>query len=233
MQNKRNNLFKFFRDRNLKFYNSKIKTPAFLDLEEYFPEYKVLEENYLEIKKEVIGVIDSGKVLPKFHEIDDGQEYISDNDGLSWNLLNLRLYNIWHKKNTALCPKTTSLLKGMKRVKSAYFSILDPGKHIPPHKGPYKGVIRYQLAISVPKQGECKIVVGGAPYCWEEGKSVLFDDTYTHEVVNNTAEHRIALLLDVKRKMPGFFMRQYDAFVFRLIQSLVILNNTFSKSKIK
>lgn len=233
MRNNRNGLFKFFRDSNLNFYNSKIKTPAYLDLEEYFPEYKILEENWVEIKKEVQSVIESGKTLPKFHEIDDGQEYISSNDGLSWNLLNLLLYSMWHKKNIELCPRTTSLLKKIKSVKSAYFSILAPGKHIPPHKGPYKGIMRYQLAISVPKKGECKIFVDGIPYYWKEGKSVLFDDTYTHEVVNNTEEYRIALLLDVKRKIPGFFMNQYDAFVFRLIQSLVILNNTFSKSQIK
>ena len=142
MQNNRNRFFRFFRDSNLKFYNSKIKTPAYLDLEEYFPEYKILEENGREIKKEIQGIVDSTRSLPRFHEIDDGQEYISDNDGLSWNILNLLLYNIWHKKNVELCPKTTSLLKDIKSIKSAYFSILDPGKHIPPHKGPYKGIIR-------------------------------------------------------------------------------------------
>ena len=232
MQNNRHGIFKLFRDANLKLYNYIIKTPAYLDLEEYFPEYKIIEENWLEIKKEIESVIDSGKTLPKFHEIDDGQEYISDNDGLSWHLLNLLLYTMWHKKNAELCPKTTSLLKNIKSVKSAYFSILEPGKHIPPHKGPYKGILRYQLAISVPKKGECKILVDGKPYCWKEGESVLFDDTYTHEVVNNTSEPRIALLLDVKRNIPGFFIRQYDSFVFRLIQLLVILNNTFSKSKV-
>ena len=233
MQNNRSRLFKFIRDHNLKFYNSKIKTPAYLDLEEYFPEYKILEKNWTEIKQEIEGVIESGKTIPKFHEVDNWQEYISDNDGLSWNLLNLLLYDMWHKKNTKLCPKTTSILKKIKVVKSAYFSILSPGKHIPPHKGPYKGIIRYQLAISVPKKGECKIFVDGTPHYWIEGKSVLFDDTYTHEVVNNTDEHRIALLLDVKRSIPGFFMRQYDHFIFGIIQFLVILNNTFSKSKIK
>ncbi len=232
MQKNRNVIFKLFRNANLKLYNSRIKTPAYLDLEEYFPEYKILEENWLDIKKEIERVIDSGKTLPKFHEIDDGQEYISDNDGLSWHLLNLLLYTMWHKKNAELCPKTTSLLKKIKSVKSAYFSILEPGKHIPPHKGPYKGIIRYQLAISVPKKGECKILVDGKPYLWKEGESVLFDDTYTHEVVNNTSEYRVALLLDVKRTIPGFFLRQYDSFVFRLIQVLVILNNTFSKSKV-
>ena len=232
MQNNRNSLFKFFRDSNLEFYNSKIKTPAYLNLEEYFPEYRVLEENWEEIKREIEGVVNSGKKLPKFHEVDDGQEYISDNDGLSWSLLNLLLYGMWHKKNAEMCPKTTSLIKKMKGVKSAYFSVLSPGKYIPPHKGPYKGIIRYQLAISVPKKGECKIIVDDKDHFWIEGKSVLFDDTYTHEVVNNTEEHRIALLLDIKRKIPGFFMRQYDRFVFLLIQSLVVLNKTFSKSKI-
>ena len=120
----------------------------------------------------------------------------------------------------------------MGSVKSAYFSILAPGKHIPPHKGPYKGIIRYQLALSVPKNGECKIIVDDKDCFWEEGKSVLFDDTYTHEVINNTGEVRIALLLDVKREVSGF-LKYYDLFVFKLIKSLVILNNTFSKSKIK
>lgn len=232
MQNNRGWLFKFFRDNNLKYYNSKIKTPAYLDLEKFFPDYKILEDCWEEIKHEVEEVMESGKKLPKFHEVDDGQEYISDNDGLSWSLLNLLLYEMWHKNNSDLCPKTTSILKGLNGVKSAYFSILAPGKHIPAHKGPYKGILRYQLALSVPKNGECKIIVDNKDFFWEEGKSVLFDDTYTHEVINNTKEVRIALLLDVKREIPGF-LKYYDMFVFKLIKSLVILNNTFSKSKLK
>ena len=44
MQNNRGWLFKFFRDNNLRYYNSKIKTPAYLDLNTFFPEYKILEE---------------------------------------------------------------------------------------------------------------------------------------------------------------------------------------------
>jgi len=231
-QNNRGWLFKFFRDNNLKYYNSKIKTPAYLDLDKCFPDYLILEENWKEIKQEIERVINSGKTLPKFHEVDDGQEYISDEDGLSWSLLNLLLYDMWIQKNADLCPKTTSVLKRLRGVKSANFSVLAPGKHIPPHKGPYKGVIRYQLALSVPKSGECKIIVDDKDYFWIEGKSVLFDDTYTHEVINNTNEVRIALLLDIKRKIPGF-LKYYDFFIFKLVQILVILNSTFSKSKLK
>ena len=76
------------------------------------------------------------------------------------------------------------------------------------------------------------IIVDDKDCFWEEGKSVLFDDTYTHEVINNTNEVRIALLLDVKREISGF-LKYYDMFVFKLIKSLVVLNNTFSKSKLK
>ena len=54
MQNNRGWLFKFFRDNNLKYYNSKIKTPAYLDLDKYFPDYLILEENWKEIKSKFI-----------------------------------------------------------------------------------------------------------------------------------------------------------------------------------
>ena len=80
---------------------------------------------------------------------------------------------------------------------------------------------------------QCKIIVDDKEYFWKEGVGVLFDDTFTHEVQNNTDEIRVALLLDVKRKIPGFFMRTYDFFIFKLIQFLVILNNTFGKSEMK
>jgi len=231
MQKNRGWLFKAFRDKNLKYYNSKINSPAYLDLNEHFPDHEILKQNWKEIKKEIEGVIRSGKKLPKFHEVDNGQDYISNNDDSSWSLLNLLLYDMWHKKNIKMCPKTSSLLRSVRGVKSAYFSVLSPGKHIPPHKGPYKGIIRYQLALSVPKSGECKLIVDNKEYFWKEGEGVLFDDTYVHEVQNKTKEVRIALLLDIKRKINGP-LKYYDFFVFRLIQFLVVLNNTFSKSKI-
>ena len=45
MQNNRNGLFKLFRDYNLRLYNSKIKTPIYLDLDKFFREHLLLEEN--------------------------------------------------------------------------------------------------------------------------------------------------------------------------------------------
>jgi hypothetical protein len=41
---------------------------------------------------------------------------------------------------------------------------LQPGKHLPPHRGPYKGLLRVHLAIDVPVDAEaCWIEIDGTP----------------------------------------------------------------------
>jgi len=232
MQTNRNIFFKKIRDWNLLLYKKHVDNSAYVDPETVLKEYKLLEDNWKEIREEIYNVIDNSSSLPKFHEVDDGQEYISNNDGISWSLLNIKLYDMWHLKNMRKCPKTVKLLRNIQSVKSIYFSILGPGKHIPPHHGPYMGILRYQLALSVPKKGNCELIVDGKKYIWKEGESVMFDDTFTHEVRNETNEKRIALLLDVKRTdFKGFFY-YYDQFIFRIIQILIIINNTFKKSNV-
>ena len=130
------------------------------------------------------------------------------------------------------CPKTVALLSNMGSVKSIYFSVLDQGKHIPPHNGPYKGILRYQLALSVPKTGNCELFVDNKSYHWKEGESVMFDDTFVHEVKNETNEKRIALLLDIKRdELKGLFY-YYDKLIFKIIQMALLLNKTFKKSQV-
>jgi|TARA_B100000780_G_scaffold248927_1_gene194457 beta-hydroxylase len=233
MQSNRNILFIKFRDWNLAMYNKFLSNSPYLDLDTYFPEHKILENNWEIIKDEIESVINKSKDLPKFHEVDDGQEYISDNDGIAWSMYNIKTYGFWHKSNLIQCPKTVALLKSMKSVTSVYFSILDAGKHIPAHNGPYKGILRYQLALSVPKKGVCQIFVDNKSYSWTEGKGVLFDDTYVHEVQNKTNEKRIAMLLDIRRKDFPFFLRIYDFVFYKIIQLLVILNGTMKKSTVK
>ena len=38
---------------------------------------------------------------------------------------------------------------------------------------------------------------------WEEGKSMIFDDTFNHEVWNDTDETRVVLFVDVLRPLPS------------------------------
>ena len=87
---------------------------------------------------------------------------------------------------------------------TAMFSILAPGKHIPPHDGPYKGVLRYHLGLLVPEPADqVGIRVGGEIAHWHEGESLVFDDTYTHEAWNDTDGTRVVLFVDVIRELRG------------------------------
>ena len=231
-QSNRNIFLIKLRDWNLKIYNKFLSNPPFLDADEVFPEHKILEENWTMIRDEINSILEKTTSLPKFHDVDDGQEFISNNDGIAWNMFLIKTYGFWNKDNIKFCPNIVKLFKSYKNVSGICISFLSPGKHIPPHNGPYKGILRYQLAISVPKEGNCQLFVDNKPYTWTEGKGVMFDDTYVHEVRNETDETRIAVLLDLRRKNMPLFLRVYDFIFFKIIQLLVILNRTMKKSTV-
>ena len=91
---------------------------------------------------------------------------------------------------------------------SATFSYLAPGKHIPEHRGPFRAILRFHLMLSMPNDATgvpaCVMNIDGVPYRLGDGESLLWDDTYPHEVWNRSDRVRIALLLDVWRKdMPA------------------------------
>src|ERR1039458_2693627 len=89
-------------------------------------------------------------------------------------------------------------------MKTAMFSILSPRKHILDHRGPYKGVLRYHLGLIVPQDKEaCRIRVGDDIRHWEEGKTMIFDDTFNHEGWNDPDETRVVLFVDVLRPLPS------------------------------
>lgn len=80
------------------------------------------------------------------------------------------------------------------------FSRLAPRTHIRAHCGPTNLRWTAHLGLVVPKlSGEggsrCQIRVGESWYGWEIGKILLFDDSFEHEVRNDTDEDRVVLLL--------------------------------------
>ena len=82
--------------------------------------------------------------------------------------------------------------------------VLDPGAgyHIPAHRGVSKGIVRAHLGLIIPKDAEkCRIRVGDQIKVWHPGEIFVFDDTYEHEVWNETPEERVILLFDFDRPM--------------------------------
>jgi beta-hydroxylase len=79
--------------------------------------------------------------------------------------------------------------------------MLGPGRRLPEHRGPNKGVLRYHLGLKVPAPDSCGIRVGGQTRHWREGEGLLFDDTLPHEAWNDGDQPRVVLLVDVIRPL--------------------------------
>jgi hypothetical protein len=76
------------------------------------------------------------------------------------------------------------------------FSRLAPGSHIQAHCGPTNFRWTAHLGLVVPKSSEnCQIRVGNQWYSWETGKIFLFDDSFEHQVRNDTEQERVVLLM--------------------------------------
>lgn len=165
---------------------------------EHFPWANLLEDATEEIEREYQSLLDHNEPIPAFQEISPEQGTITRDR--NWRTFLLFAYGAKSVRNTQLCPKTTQVLSAIPGLKTAFFSVLGPGKVIPPHRGPYKGLLRAHLGIRIPK-GDCGIKVGGEVRSWQRGKLLFFDDTYQHEAWNLSQEERVVLFIDVLRPL--------------------------------
>lgn len=165
-----------------------------------FPWSYELEANWQVIRQELDQVLPYATALPNFQDISPRQGNIADDD--RWKTFFFCAFGYKSQKNCDRCPETAKLLEKIPDLKVAFFSILAPGKHIPRHSGKHKGIIRYHLALKVPDPHEnCRIQVADQIAYWEEGKSLIFDDTFPHEVWNDTNDYRVVLFLDIARPL--------------------------------
>jgi beta-hydroxylase len=150
----------------------------------------------------------------------------------SWTAFILKWYHTECEPGAAdKCPTTCALLDNDRTVLSAMFSVMGPRTHIKRHAGPFRGCVRAHLGLSVPRQSdECYIQVDGRRYSWSAGELQLFDDTYVHEVHNNTDEPRIVLFMDVLRPLSSRAARSVNE---RLVRSRLprILTKINSKNE--
>jgi beta-hydroxylase len=174
-----------------------------------------LEVNWRAIRNELEQVLKYRDQLPSFHEISPDQSRITHDD--KWKTFFLYGFGYKIDKNCQRCPETTKLIEKVPGMKTALFSILSPHKHIPEHRGVYKGLLRYHLGLIVPEpRARCRIRLGNDVVHWEEGKSILFDDTYLHEVWNDTDALRAVLFMDVVRPFR-FPVSLLNAFIIFLV----------------
>jgi aspartyl/asparaginyl beta-hydroxylase (cupin superfamily) len=168
---------------------------------ERFPWVEHVEGNWDVILDELQAVLADREALPNFQDISKDQIEITDDD--NWKTFFLYGYGFEAKLGVEMCPRTAALMREIPGMTTAMISILSPCKHILAHRGPYKGVLRYHLGLIVPQDAQaCRIRVGENIRHWEAGGSMVFDDTFNHEVWNDTDETRVVLFVDVMRPLP-------------------------------
>jgi beta-hydroxylase len=179
--------------------HSLVPTTPFLPLTT-FPWVSRAEEMAPSVRAELDNVLSHGDSLPNFQDISIDQASLTNDD--RWRTFFFKGYGFRSDANCRRCPATAALVDSIPGMVTAFFSILYPGKHLPPHRGPWRGVLRYHLALKVPEPASASgIKVGGEEAHWEEGKSLLFDDGYLHEAWNGTDEPRAVLFCDVLRPL--------------------------------
>jgi beta-hydroxylase len=159
-----------------------------------------LESNWQEIRSELDQVIQNPEEIPAFHQLSEDQTRISKGD--NWKVFTFYVFGKRVEENCAICPETAKALRKISNLQNAFFSILAPHYHIPAHKGPTRAIIRVHLGLIIPEQRDkCWIRVHDKFANWEEGKCIIFDDSYEHEVHNETDQLRVVLFLDFDRPM--------------------------------
>ena len=183
-------------------YDRRITTGPVLDQAVFFADAARFRAAWQTLRDEAAMV--SLPNVPRFHEIMAAQTDLSTHDGRDWRVLILRAYGVNWKANLAACPHLAEVVAACPDVLSASLSFLAPGKHIPPHRGPFRGVLRYQLTLVSPTddagQPAAVLTVDSVEHRIGAGQDLLWDDTFTHEVTNRSDQVRIALLLDVRRR---------------------------------
>lgn len=170
---------------------------TFFESEEY-PWVADVESEWMAIRKELEKLMLHREEIPNFQDYSEGQRALTQDD--QWKTFFFFAFGNKEKENCERCPETVRILEKIPGMNTAMFSILGPGKHIPPHRGPYKGVLRYHLGLIIPKpEGSCRIRVGSDIRAWKEGKSLIFDDSHEHEVWNDSDSYRVVLFVNFVR----------------------------------
>ncbi|XP_062920252.1 aspartyl/asparaginyl beta-hydroxylase isoform X6 [Mobula hypostoma] len=155
---------------------------------------KTLERNWKLIREEGLTVMDKqrGLFLPEDENLREKGD---------WGQ-----FTIWQQgrrieNSCKQVPKTCALLErfpettGCKRGQIKY-SVMQPGTHVWPHTGPTNCRLRMHLGLVIPKEG-CRIRCANDTREWKEGKVLIFDDSFEHEVWQDAASYRLIFIVDV------------------------------------
>ncbi len=170
-----------------------------------FPWMQEMERHTDAIREELVAVLAADVGFRPFIQVPTehpGAAYWQQlNDSPSWNAFFFYRDGERNADNHARCPATSAALDAAPLIRVAehspetFYSVLTPGAYIPPHTGVVNIRLVTHLPLIVPQ--DCGIRVGSETRGWEEGKCVVFDDTFEHEAWNRSGQTRVVLICDI------------------------------------
>jgi len=158
----------------------------------YKNEFRTIEQNWEKIRDEGLNILNN-----------DG--YFTDESE------SLRETGIWKqfelfargKRNNENCKRTPFTCKLIETFPAARFckrgqvkfSVIHPNTHVWPHCGPTNCRLRAHLGLKV--DHKTAIRVATETRTWIEGKFLILDDSFEHEVWHNGTTYRLILIVDV------------------------------------
>lgn len=191
-----------------------------------FPELLKIKENWKVISEEAQQLYDQG-YFDQTNKPDSTAYYdigFRTFYKYGWSKFYLKWYGYTHDSAKALCPKTIEILKDVKSVNGAMFSLLPVGSKLTRHLDPVACSLRYHLGLVTPNSDSCFINVDGQNYSWRDGEAFMFDETYLHYANNNSDKYRLILMCDVER--PLYFIGFLINGIYKIAMRMSIVPNT-------
>lgn len=190
------------RQRPTFFYFPSLPPAAYLD-RSLFPWLEQLESQTDSIREELLQLLSSeaGRERVFSTEAVEQQNLRGLKSPPSWNGYYFYRHGERRDDNCAACPVTARTLEllPLSHVREhgpeVLFSVFTAGTHLLPHRGVTNTRLVGHLPLLVPP--ECALNVGGEVHEWQEGRTVIFDDTYEHEAWNRSDRTRVVLIFDL------------------------------------
>ncbi|HJS22561.1 MAG TPA: aspartyl/asparaginyl beta-hydroxylase domain-containing protein [Steroidobacteraceae bacterium] len=168
-----------------------------------FPWIADLEARTAVIRDELLGVLGSEAGRERVFTSDELEQ--QNLRGLaeppSWTGYYFYRHGERREGNCSSCPQTVRALEALPLARvpahapEVLFSVFTPGTQLLPHRGVTNTRLVGHLPLIVPEN--CALSVGGEVHEWQQGRVVVFDDTYEHEAWNRSDRTRVVLIFDL------------------------------------
>jgi beta-hydroxylase len=193
------------------------KNTGYLDKEKYFPGHELLESQWQIIQEEYLNYINNSGKLVSMDKADAINRMYFKDAAKKWKMIVLKHSGKWLDSNCKHFPRTVEIMREFPEVTRVMFSVFEPRSYLKTHRAYSKTILRYLLGIVVPQNPSPYLVVDGERTDFEEGKGIMFDDTFYHSSHNDNDEARVVLFLDIKRPAKSKFvsklMDYHDEFI--------------------